>query len=118
VTTAVDTMTRRPPRARSAHPLLGAFPLAVMTLATFLVLFTVMMARLRAGADPALRPIVSSGLLARSSGTGALRTRASGGGASTAVAAPAAASEEPPVARTAVVTRASGAQGTTGAGDE
>ena len=106
-------MTERPPRARSAHPLLGAFPLAIMTLATFLVLITVMMARLRAGADPALRPIVNSGLVARSSGTGALTTRTSGGSASAPAATPPATSEEPPVARAAVVTRASGAQGAT-----
>lgn len=63
----------KPPRsargsaqARNARPLLGAFPLAVMTLATFLVLFTVTMARLKASADPVLRP--SASLVARNSG--------------------------------------------------
>jgi hypothetical protein len=40
---------------RSAHPLLGVFPLAVFTLATFLVVSALLMARLTAGADPALR---------------------------------------------------------------
>lgn len=79
-------------QARSAYPLLGAFPLTVMTLATFLVLFTLTMARLNAGEDPAPRPSIS--LLAKSSGAGAATTRTSGGGESAAVATPAAASEE------------------------
>ena len=41
-------------RRAQRHPLLGAFPLAVMTLATFLVVFALLMARLERGADPAL----------------------------------------------------------------
>jgi hypothetical protein len=44
---------RRAPRP-IGHPLLGAFPLAVMTLATFFVVFTILMARLQSGMDPAL----------------------------------------------------------------
>jgi hypothetical protein len=60
-------------QARKADPLLGAFPLAVMTFAIFLVLFTLTIARLKAGADPALRP--STSLVARSSGARAV-TRA------------------------------------------
>jgi hypothetical protein len=87
-------------QARRAHPLLGAFPLAVMTLATFLVLFTLTMARLNAGEDPAPRP--SASLVARSSGAGAVTTRTGDGGDLAAVATQAAAAEEssdaPPVA--------------------
>ena len=79
-------------QARKAHPLLGAFPLTVMTLATFLVLFTLTMARLNAGEDPAPRP--SASLVARSSGAGAVTTRTSGGGDSAAGATQAAPSEE------------------------
>lgn len=126
---AVGTMTDRPPtaaqpqaspsasrepargsaRVRSSHPLLGAFPLAVMTLATFLVLFTLMMARLTAGADPALRAGGASSLVETASGGSPLRTRASGGGASAATAVPVAASEGSSSTSPAVVTRSSGA---------
>jgi len=111
-------MTERQTRARRANPLLGAFPLAVMTLATFLVLFTVMMARLRAGADPVLRPSTTAALVARSSGTGAVVTRTSGGGAAAGAATTVAAPGGPAVARPAVITRSSGAPGTRGASDE
>jgi hypothetical protein len=115
----------QPPRSahgsgpgRKAHPLLGAFPLVVMTLATFLVLFTLMMARLKAGADPALSPSTSSSLVARSPGGGAVTTRTSGGGESAAAATPAAGSEESSGTPAAIVTRASGASGTPEAGDD
>jgi hypothetical protein len=53
-----------------AHPLLGAFPLAVMTLATLLVLFAVMMARPNGG-KPDLRTSTTTPLVARSPGGGA-----------------------------------------------
>jgi hypothetical protein len=89
-----------------------------MTLATFLVLFTLMMARLNASADPDLRPSTSASLVARSPGAGAVTTRTSGGGASGAAATPVAASEESPGTTAAMVTRASGAPGTTQAGDD
>ncbi len=105
-------------QARKAHPLLGAFPLTVMTLATFLVLFTLMMARLKAGTDPALRPSTSTSLVARSSGAGAVTTRTSGGGEPAAAATQAAASEESSETPTAIVTRASGAPDTTEAGND
>ncbi len=72
----------RSARARKTHPLLGAFPLAVMTLAACLVLFTVTMARLNAGSDAALRP--SASLVARSSVAGALTARTGRGGESAA----------------------------------
>jgi len=71
---------------REAHPLLGAFPLAVMTLATFLVLFALMMARLNGGTDPDLSASTSTPLVARSLGGGAVTTLPGGGGASSAIA--------------------------------
>jgi hypothetical protein len=108
----------RPRQARRAHALLGAFPLVVMTLATFLVLFTLMMARLRAGADPALRASASTSVAAAGSTTGAVTTRASGGGESAATATPATGSEEASARMPAVVTRTSGGAGTTEVGDE
>jgi hypothetical protein len=118
----VATMTDRPRTGTRPpshhHPLLGAFPLVVMTLATFLVVFTLMMARLSAGADPAMRMSASTSLGATRSGVGAVRTRASGGGGSAAVAVPAAGSGESSATMPAVVTRASGAAGTGENGDE
>jgi hypothetical protein len=107
-----------PGRTRKTHPLSGAFPLAVMTLATFLVLFAVMMARLKAGVDPALRAGTGSSLTASGAGAGAVRTRTSGVGASAGTATPVATSEEVSPRSRAIVTRASGASGTGGAGDE
>lgn len=105
-------------QARKVHPLLGAFPLAVMALATFLVLFALMMARLKAGADPSLRPSTSTSLVARSSGSRAVTTRTSGGGELTATATPAAASEESSETPAAIVTRASGVPNATEAGND
>jgi hypothetical protein len=103
--------------ARRAHPLLGAFPLAVMTLATFLVLFTLMMARLQAGAGPALGSATSSALVAAPHGTGAVATRTSGAGAASESTMPVT-SEGSAVTTPAVITRASGALGTSEAGDD
>jgi hypothetical protein len=51
--------------AHSAHPLLGPFPLVVMGLAILLVLFTLTMAELKAGADPDPARGTSSSLLAK-----------------------------------------------------
>jgi hypothetical protein len=51
--------------ARSRHPLLGAFPLVVMTLAAVLVLFTLAMAQLNAGSDQDLGHSPSSSLVAK-----------------------------------------------------
>lgn len=104
-------------RARNAHPLLSPFPLTVMTLATFLVIFALMMARLEAGVDPALRVGPTTPVAAASSSARAVITRTSGGGESAATLAPTAGSEES-AASPAVVTRTSGSPGTTEAGDE
>jgi hypothetical protein len=102
--------------ARRRHPLLQAFPLAVMTLATFLVLFTLMMARLQAGVDPALRASASSALVAGRSGSAAVTTRTSG--AVGASATPAATTAGSGVATPAVVTRTSRVPGASGGGDD
>lgn len=101
-------MPARPTPVRSAHPLLGAFPLAVMTLSTFLVVFTLLMARLTAlpSTSPPAGGAGASALVAASGG-GAIRTRASGGaaaGATTTVASAGA----PAVSAPAVITRSSG----------
>jgi hypothetical protein len=109
---------RGSPQTRKTHPLLSAFPLAVMTLATFLVLFTLMMARLKAGADPALRAGTGSSLAVSSLGAGTVTTRTSGGGASASLTTPAVASEESSGTAAGIVTRASGAPGAREAGDE
>jgi hypothetical protein len=89
---------------RAGQPLRAALPLATMTLATFLVLFAVLMARLSAGADPALRPGAVA-LVAKRAGPAALTTRTSGGTSSAVspIARPEAASPGEP----AIVTRAS-----------
>lgn len=88
-----------------------------MTLATFLVFFTLMMARLEGGANPALGSGTSSVLVAGPQGTGAVTTRTSGAGASSVSTTPVA-SEGSAGTTPAVVTRASGAPGTTEVGDD
>jgi len=50
---------------RSRHPLLGVFPLSVMSLAAVLVLFTLAMAQLNAGSDQDLGHSPSSSLVAK-----------------------------------------------------
>jgi hypothetical protein len=105
-------------KLRKAHPLLDGFPLAVMTLATFLVLFTVMMARLKAGADPSLRPSTSVSLIAGSPGAGRVTARASGGSRAGTTATPVARSAESAVTSGAIVTRTSGAPDMAAAGDD
>jgi hypothetical protein len=109
---------RRDARVRKAHPLLGAFPLAVMTLASFLVLFTLMMARLTSRANPALGASASSALVASGGGAGAVQTRTSGGGGARAALAPVAASEGSARTSAAIVTSSSGAAGTYARGDD
>ena len=100
-----------PASRRSArHPLLGGFPMAVMTLATFLVIFTLMMARLSVGADPALRGGANPVALTAGSGAGAVTTRVSGASAATSAAVQAAAGQGTSTATPAVVTRSSGAR--------
>lgn len=104
---------------RHAHPLLGAFPLAVMTLGTFLVVFSLMMARLKASATPALPSSGATALVARPAGGSSVRTRASGGGgAAAAIATPVAAPERSPATTPAIVTRASGTAGAGETGDD
>lgn len=94
------------PRNRR-HPLTRAFPLSVMTLAAFLVAFAILMARMQAGVDPALRAASASpAALARQLSTStAVVTRSSR-------AAPLPSSSRPPgrgqATRLALVTRASG----------
>jgi hypothetical protein len=89
-----------------------------MTLATFLVLFALMMARLRAGADPALRASTSTSVVAAGSAIGAVTTRTSGARESAATATPATGSEEPSARMPAVLTRTSGGSGPREVGDE
>jgi hypothetical protein len=103
---------------RGTHPLLGAFPLAVFTLATFLVIFALMMARLTAGADPALRAHPNTAVVTRGPGGAVLTTRTSGAVAAGATTPAVAGSERPPGTGAAIVTSASGATGTREAGDD
>ncbi len=99
------------PARLNAHPLLRVFPLTVMAVATFLTVFTLMMARmtaLQASSTPAGGSVVA---LAR--GSAPLRTRASGAAASGAAASGAGVSGA--LARTSpqegatILTRTSGA---------
>jgi hypothetical protein len=111
----VGTVTEQPStgaRARKAHPLLGVFPLTVMSLATFLVLFTVLMARLTAVGGSALSSNRSVARAANGIGISGVRTRASGGGGSGATAALSGG------AAPAIVTSASGAGGAKRSGDD
>ena len=73
-------MPSRSASARSSHPLLGAFPLAVMTLAAFLVAFTLMMARLTSAPSggPGLPVGASASTVLASGPRVALSTRTSG----------------------------------------
>src|SRR5450759_563711 len=99
------TSAASPTRLRARHPLLGVFPLAVMTLSTFLVVFAVLMARLQSGVDPALRAAASRSLAVPGAQRGALVTRTSGG------SAPAATSRAAEEGSTPVLTRTSGSGG-------
>lgn len=64
------------------HPLLGAFPLTVMALATFMLLFVLIMARLKVGADPVFRSSRSAPVSFVGSNGAAVVTRSSRTGAS------------------------------------
>jgi hypothetical protein len=107
---------RRSPVARRSHPLLGAFPLAVMTLATFMVLFTLMMARLTAGKDPALQGRGTAATLVAGARTTTLTTRASGAVAGTGVRQ--ASAQGASTTAPAIITRTSGVGGAARVGDE
>lgn len=92
------------------HPLLGPFPLTVMTLATFLVLFTVMMARLTGGANPALNGANPAALVEPTAAGSPVRTRSSAaiGAGGTPTIAP---TRSPSATAPAVMTRSSGSAG-------
>jgi hypothetical protein len=109
---------RNPARSPERCTPLDAFPLAVMSLATFLVLFTFMMARLTGGADPALLASTSTAVRAGHSTARAVRTRTSNGAPAAGTATPVAASTGSSMTTSTVVTRASGATGATRLGDE
>jgi hypothetical protein len=110
-------MSSGPASARNTHPLTGAFPLTVMALAAFLVVFTLMMARLTSapgtGSGPApgasAATVFASGrpaiVSSRSSGAAASTAPAPGGASSTVVASGAQASSTPAI----LATRSSGA---------
>jgi hypothetical protein len=101
-----------PARRSARHPLLGAFPLAVMTLAVFLVVFTILMARLQSGVDPALSAAAHATTVVRGASGGAVVTRASGG-AGPAVST----SGAPAEPASPVITRTSGSSGGGESGD-
>ena len=98
-----------PTPGRASHPLLGLFPLAVMTLASFLVAFTLMMARLTSGADPALRRAASAAVVLAAGGRAAVVTRTSSGAPAARSTAALAGAQSGTGAIPAVLTRASGA---------
>lgn len=107
---------------RAKRPLLGAFPLTVMAVATFLVVFAILAARLHNGADPALRAAGGAPAVTRVRGgalNGPVVTRASRmAGAATAMPAGQAMNGRGHVS-TPVLTRASGAGSAAGAeGDD
>jgi len=92
------------------HP----FPLTVMALATFLVIFTLLMARLTASshlASGAPAGAVAVTAIAGEAGASAVSTRTSGGGATAIPAAIPAVAEgsSSPAGPTTIVTRTSGA---------
>jgi hypothetical protein len=109
---AASPPARRKPSLAKRYPLLGAFPLTVMTLATFLVVFAIMAARLQGGLDPALRAATSGTTLVRNASGGKVVTRAS------ATAIPASSpSGAPAQTGSPVLTRTSGATGSGGGGE-
>lgn len=106
-------------RARDiAHPLLRPFPLTVMALATFLVVFALMMARPSAGIAPTPRSSVAVASVAEGSGTGVVKTATSGAVTRSASAVQLTPAKGPSATTAAVLTRASGAAGARGVGDD
>jgi hypothetical protein len=103
-------------RANTAHPLLRPFSLAVMTLATFMVVFALMMARMTASTGR-IPGTVNAALVAES-GASAVTTRTSGAAATAATPVQATVSEGPSAATPAIVTRSSGAAGVGRVGDD
>jgi len=106
---------------RSSHPLLGAFPLAVMAFATFLIVFALMMARMTAGVDPAAPQGTATALVPGSRGQVAPRTRTSAGGLIPGTGpsnASAAVGTSLPTGQAVLATRTSGAAAAEELGDE
>lgn len=101
-------------RARAGHPLLHAFPLAVMSVATFLVVLALLAARLPSPSAPGIGSSAPATALVAGSGGTPLSTRTSGAASGAAAAAPpvtpATAAEGSPAIST-IVTRTSGASG-------
>ncbi len=102
-----EPSAQAPERLRERHPLLHAFPLAVLSLATFLVVFTIMMANLRS-APTALAPRGATAKVAVVNGK-RLVVRTTPSGRIVAAATPAAAGTAAGVPPRAVVTSSSGA---------
>ena len=115
-----DARTRGRRKAlRGSHPLLGAFPLAVMVLSTFLIVFALMMARLTAGIGPAPRSGGASAVVLGAGSQNAVRTRTSSGALVVSAATPTgAAAPTSTGAVSAVSTRSSGTAGGDGVRDE
>jgi hypothetical protein len=104
-------------RGYRRHPLLEPFPLAVMTLATFMVLFVVMMTRLTVSAGTITRTGVTTATAMTGSGPSSVTTRTSGAGA-TAGSTEVTASGAPAAATPAVPSCTSASDGASGAGDD
>jgi len=96
----------------------GGVPIAVMALATFLVVFALMVARLPAGAGPALRASAGPGAPGEREGAGApaVRTRTSGGEVAAGATEPAFGPRA--AAAPALTTRTSGRVGAAGMSDD
>ena len=102
-----------PTPASRPHPLLGLFPLTVMTLAAFMVAFALMMARMGSGVNPPRRPGALAAAPPAAGGQGVITTRTStaGAGAVAASSAPVVSGGQSPAGGVpAVLTRASGAE--------
>jgi hypothetical protein len=99
------------PRARRrAHPLLRPFPLGVMVLTTFLIVFVLMMARMRS--QVATLPLANNHALVQDAGSGTtIRTTASGRVIATGATSPVGAGGSQTSTPAAIVTSSSGASG-------
>lgn len=98
-----STRTRR-------HPLLAPFPLAVMAVATFLIVFAVLMARLRTQGITGVPSTAGPAVVERIGGV-RVRATASGGLSSSATSAGApVASPGPAAVRPAILTGTSGSE--------
>jgi hypothetical protein len=89
-----------------------------MTLAAFLVVFVLMMARLTAGADPALHAIATAALVEGGPAARSVTTRTSGGSSATGVSPARAGATAASPNAPAIVTRTSGSAGFAQVGDD